>query len=319
MAFTVSVILPTYNRAATLERAIESVLHQSFNDFELIIVDDRSTDETNLVLSRYAYHNNVRVVTQLRRGCAVARNIGVSIAEGRYIAFQDSDDEWRPEMLANAVSVLDGSGPDLGVFYTDMLRVRADGVSAPWKSPDVRQKVLVDNRTLDYQVTGIGMQSAVIKRECFDAVGGFDEALPRFIDLELFIRLSDRFDFFHCKEMLVMYYAVDGISTNRHALVAARRHLLNKYRSRLARHKPHLAKQYLHLAAALDQNGETLQSLAFVLKAFLTSARWPIRKGVFEFMRRRAHELQARYRNSGRVRPAGARCLDENTQFQDRL
>jgi glycosyltransferase involved in cell wall biosynthesis len=76
MPHSVSVVLPTYNRAATLERAIESVLNQTFTDFELIVVDDRSTDKTHLILSKYAGLDNVRLVSQLQRGCSVARNMG---------------------------------------------------------------------------------------------------------------------------------------------------------------------------------------------------------------------------------------------------
>jgi glycosyltransferase involved in cell wall biosynthesis len=291
MPHLVSVVLPTYNRAETLERAIESVLNQTFTDFELIIIDDRSTDNTHFILSKYAGLSNVRPISQLRRGCSVARNIGISIAQGRYVAFQDSDDEWVPDKLAKAVAVLEGTGPEVGVFYSDMLRVQADGRSADFRSPDVEQGVLVDETTLEYQVYCIGIQSAVIKRECFDEAGYFDETLPRLIDLELFIRLSDKFRFIHCKEMLVKYHAGEGISTNRQALVTARRCLLRKYRSRLKQQKHHLAKQYLHLALALEQNGDKYRSLAFIVKALLTSPRHAgIRNEVFRVLRRRAHE-----------------------------
>jgi glycosyltransferase involved in cell wall biosynthesis len=273
MPHLVSVILPTYNRAKTLERGIDSVLNQTFTDFELIIIDDRSTDNTHVILSKYADLSNVRVMSQLRRGCSVARNIGISNAKGRYVAFQDSDDEWVPDKLAKAVAVLEGTGPEVGVFYSDMLRVQADGSSADFRSPDVEQGVLVSETTLDYQVYCIGIQSAVIKRECFDEAGYFDEALPRFIDLELFIRLSDKFRFVHCKEMLVKYHAEEGISTNRQALVTARRCLLRKYRNRLKQQPHHLAKQYLHVALALEQNGEKYRRLAFIVKALLTAPR----------------------------------------------
>ena len=278
MACVVSVVLPTYNRGPTLERAIRSVLAQTFNDFELIIVDDRSDDDTQQILERFAAHDKVRIVTQLVRGCAVARNLGVSMSEGRYIAFQDSDDEWLPQLLHKAVQALERAGAETGVFYSDMLRVDAQGRATHWYSPEVQKGVLIDEASLDFQVVGIGMQSAVIRRACFDAIGGFDEALPRFIDLELFIRLSQKFRFHHCRDALVRYHAVEGISTNRQALVTARRHLLNKYRRRLARHKRHLAQQYLQLAIALEQNGDRAASWAYALRALFTSPRWPVRR-----------------------------------------
>jgi glycosyltransferase involved in cell wall biosynthesis len=292
----VSVVLPTYERASTLARAIDSVLCQTFADFELIVVDDTSTDDTPGVLRRYAGCAHVRVLSQRRRGCSAARNLGIRAARGRYVAFQDSDDEWVPHKLATAVAALEGVGVDTGVFYSDMLRIHRDGRRADFRAPEVAPGVLVDERTLDYQVYGIGIQSAVIKRACFDLAGDFDEALPRFIDLDLFIRLSDRFRFVHCPQMLVHYHDVDGISTDRHARVVARRRLLRKYRSRLRRHPNHLAHQYVLLARALEDTGHTFRALLCHLRALRTLPRDAgIRLGVREVIHRLKHETLTRY------------------------
>jgi glycosyltransferase involved in cell wall biosynthesis len=250
---TVSVVLPTYNRARTLRRAIESVLNQKYRDFELIIIDDRSTDQTFEVIGKYADHDMVRVISQLKQGCSAARNAGICASRGRYIAFQDSDDEWSLDMLEKAVAALESSGPEVGVFYSDMLLIQEDGSNSYWQSPEVERGKLINEDTLDFQVCCIGIISAVIKRECFDKVGLFDESLPRFIDLELFIRLSDFFDFIHCREPLARYYAGNGISTDQEAQVVARRYLIDKYQKRLEKNKHHLAAQYLRLSIALQQ------------------------------------------------------------------
>lgn len=251
---TVSVVLPTYNRGRTLSRAIESVLSQTLSDFELIIVDDRSTDDTPGTLRTYASHDKIRIISQLAPGCAAARNIGLSVSRGRYVAFQDSDDEWTTEMLEKAVAALDPSNLDVGVFYSDMLRVQENGERSYWSSPDVQKGALINEQSLDYQVAGIGIQSAVIKRECFQEVGLFDERLPRFIDLELFIRLSDRFDFIHCGEPLVRYYAGKGISTDTKALVIARTYLMEKYKRRLESNTQHAAGQELQKKIATQED-----------------------------------------------------------------
>jgi len=256
----VSVVLPTYNRAGTLNRAIESVLNQEFKDFELIIVDDRSTDGTSIILSEYAGHEKIRLISQLLPGCARARNIGVLASSGRYIAFQDSDDEWASNMLEQAVGALEATSPEVGVFYGDMVRIEEDGSRSYWESPEVRKGALINEHTLDYQVCCIGIQSAVIKRECFNRVGLFDESLPRFIDLELFIRLSESYDFIHCKEPLVNYHAGEGISTNVQAQVIARQYLLEKYRPRLEENRHHLVAQNMHLAIAFQQEKIALLS-----------------------------------------------------------
>jgi glycosyltransferase involved in cell wall biosynthesis len=250
----VTVVLPTFNRARTLARAIESVLSQTFNDFELIVVDDRSTDDTHEILLRYASHENVRIISQLAPGCSVARNIGVSVSRGRYVAFQDSDDEWTTNMLEKAVTALDSSSPDVGVFYSDMLRIQQNGDQSYWRSPDIQKGVLISEQSLDYQVACIGIQSAVVKRECFHEAGLFDERLPRFIDLELFIRLSDRFEFIHCGEPLVRYYAGKGISTDTKALVIARNYLVEKYSRRLQSNTQHAAGQDLQKRIATQED-----------------------------------------------------------------
>jgi len=301
----VSVVLPTYNRALTLERAIDSVLNQTFTDLELVVVDDGSTDDTHLILGRYTTRGNVTVVSTPHRGCAAARNKGISVSRGRYVAFQDSDDEWELHKLATAVVALEGTGPDTGVFYSDMLMILRDGRSSVLVSPEVTPGALIDERTLDYQVRCIGIQSAVIKRECFQQAGCFDEAMPRLIDLELFIRLADAYRFVRSPESLVKYHYGDGISSNTEALVRARRHLLQKYGARLRHHRRHVAGQYLYLALALEDNRERLASQGYFLMALLTSpphAR--LMKSVVDL----ARALQ-RAATVSTVRPSAARLV----------
>lgn len=265
----VSVVLPTYNRGGTLDRAIRSVLGQTFRDFELVIADDGSTDESDRILERYAGLSNVRVVSSAHRGCSAARNLAVRASTAPLVAFQDSDDEWLPNKLERAVTALSSARHDVGVFYSDMIRVHADGSSSDWRSPDVCRDVFISEKTLDYQLAGIGLQSAVMKRTCLERVGLFDEALPRFIDLDLFIRLSDHFDFHHDDEALVRYYAMEGISTDTQALVRARRHLIRKYRQRFRIQPHHLAHQYLLLADAHRANGSELRSAALAAAVLL--------------------------------------------------
>ena len=268
----VSVILPTYNRAGTLDRAIRSVLNQTFTDYELIIVDDGSSDNTELVLGKYDGCEKVKVLFRPRLRCAAARNAGIRQARGRYLAFQDSDDEWLPEKLAKAVVALEESDAETGVFYSDML-VMGEGSVRDFHAPDVKQGTLINELTLDYQVLCLGIQSAVIKRECFEKAGFFDEALPRWIDLDLFIRLSDSFRFIYCREKLVKFYIGEGISTNQEALITARRYLIAKYRKRLRGQKHHLAKQYIHLALALEHNDQKYMSFLSLLRALIVAPR----------------------------------------------
>ena len=289
----VSVVLPTYNRASTIARAIDSVLHQTFPDFELIIVDDGSTDGTRSVLAQYSTNSRIVIVPAPHRGCAGARNTGLERARGRYVAFQDSDDEWAPQKLAAAMAALDAAGPGTGVFYSDMQIMLPDGRSGLLASPDVTRGVLVDDRTLDYAVRCIGIQSAVIRKDCLDAVGGFDEALPRLIDLDLFIRLAEQTRFERSRTPLVTYHFGTGISADTQALVSARRHLLRKYGGRLRQQRHHLAGQYFYLGLALEENGNRLAAQPFLLRALLTA---PMHAGLMRRLSASARASRSQWR-----------------------
>ena len=135
----VSVILPTYNRAQLIAQAIQSVLDQTYQDFELIIVDDGSKDETEEVVNsfdderiRYARHEE-------NKGANAARNTGIAMARGEYIAFQDSDDKWLPEKLERQMRIFLITSTDIGVVYTGCWRV--EGTQKTYfPSPNIKQK-----------------------------------------------------------------------------------------------------------------------------------------------------------------------------------
>jgi glycosyltransferase involved in cell wall biosynthesis len=119
----VSVIIPTYNRAGLLKRAIQSVLNQIYQDFEIIIVDDASTDNTENVIESFKEHRIRYIKHESNKGAAVARNTGIKFANENYIAFQDSDDEWLPEKLEKQMEIIEHASPRVGVVYTGYRRI----------------------------------------------------------------------------------------------------------------------------------------------------------------------------------------------------
>jgi glycosyltransferase involved in cell wall biosynthesis len=123
-SFEVSVVIPTYNRARYVTKAIESVLAQSYTSFEIIVVDDGSTDDTQAVLQPYA--NRIRIISQKNSGPGAARNAGIQAARGRWIAFLDSDDEWSPEKLAAQIADLE-QHPDLVAHFTNVMFELSNG------------------------------------------------------------------------------------------------------------------------------------------------------------------------------------------------
>ena len=167
-----SVILPTHNRKNLVSRAVDSVLAQSFTDFELILVDDCSTDGTQKVLDQYRDTPRVRLIfSDVNRGASGARNLGLSEARGTLIAFQDSDDYWMPDKLRLQVEALDAS-PESGLCYCGALYYK-DKYS--YYLPDQIYKILDGNIAVEIlKGNTTSTQTLVIRKTILDHVGRFD-------------------------------------------------------------------------------------------------------------------------------------------------
>lgn len=184
----VSVIIPTYNRAALVAEAVASVTAQTFQDFEIVLVDDGSTDET---LETLAHREDITVLRQTRRrGVAAARNLGAAAARGEWLAFLDSDDLWLPEKLARQMAYLEGQ-PGLRLCQTDETWVRR-GVRV--NKPVSHRKVAGRIFLASLERCMVSPSAVVLQRRLFLDHGGFDEALPAAEDYDLWLRLTWRFE-----------------------------------------------------------------------------------------------------------------------------
>ena len=231
-AVSVSVILPTYNRASLLKRSVDSVLAQSFEDFELIVVDDGSRDQTSEVVSGYTERRVRYLRLDRNRGLPAARNAGIDEARGSYLAFQDSDDEWHHEKLERQLAAF-RMHPHATVVYGDMCRQCLDGRRMYLRSPEIVRGRLVNRETRFWQTYMLAMQPAMIRRE-FAAGMRFDEELKLFEDLDFHLRLAMDHEYVHIEEPLVTYYETQGMTTNRSMEFKARRQLLWKHRKSVA-------------------------------------------------------------------------------------
>jgi len=223
----VSVIIPTYNRAYLLNRAINSVLKQSFQDFEIIIVDDASTDVTDNLINTLNDRSIVYIKHKKRRGASAARNTGIEIAHGEYIAFLDSDDEWLPEKLEKQLNVFDNSSyQDLGLVYTACLEIR-EAKQKRTLIPNFRGDILKNLLVKNY----IGYTSIpLIKKECFTKAGLFDEQLPGSQDWDMWIRIAQYYEVDFVNDILVYVYPQrDGIMKNNAGAIMAHKRILKKY------------------------------------------------------------------------------------------
>ena len=190
----VSVIVPVFNGAATVSRAIDSVLSQTFRDFELITIDDGSTDGSGEVLARYGAQ--ARIVSRPNRGTSAARNAGIALSRGEYIAFLDADDVWRPEKLEKTVPAL-AVRPDAVLVYSAFDVV--DGSGTP-----IDPTILTGERPNPLPST------MVIRRDSLLAVGCFDERLRSYHeDRYLCMMLSEKGAFVFVREVLASYQMAD--------------------------------------------------------------------------------------------------------------
>ena len=234
----VSIVLPTYNRSALIRRSIQSVLCQTESRFELIVVDDASSDDTRTVVEAIDDPRVCYVRQETNRGPGAARNEGIRRARGSLVAFQDSDDEWLPEKLEKQVATLEAAGPGVGVVVCDMLRIHASGESSYHRTPDVVRGRLLSPRTGYYQTFAVGIQSALIRRELCGEIGGFDPEMRWFEDSELFLRLAQITEFRRLPEPLVRYFESGGLVADHRAEIGGRWRTLRRHLLPLLRESP---------------------------------------------------------------------------------
>lgn len=209
----VSVIIPTFNRATLLARSVESVLKQTYQDFELIIVSDGSTDNTDNIVLGY---NDIRIKYlkhKKPKGASAARNTGIKICKGQYIAFLDDDDEWTPNKLSLQIPFIKLSNSKVGLIYSWSKYLSTESKIIQLHNPTIKGDVFV--HMLDRQAIG-SCPSIVIKREVVDVVGFFDESLPRGNDGDYWRRITQKYHVDLIQEYLVNVYVghSDRISIN---------------------------------------------------------------------------------------------------------
>ena len=180
----ISVIIPTFNRADFLKKAIESVLSQTYQRFELIIIDDGSTDNTYEIVSEFK--NNVIYIKQENRGAAAARNTGIKRAKNKFLAFLDSDDCWDKEKLAIQMDEME-KNPSYLVSHTQETWYRK-GVLLNQKKKHKKYHGYIFDKCLP--LCAVGMSTVMIKKELFERIGEFDENFPCCEDYDFWLRVS---------------------------------------------------------------------------------------------------------------------------------
>jgi glycosyltransferase involved in cell wall biosynthesis len=230
----VSVIIPTRNRAQLLPRAIQSVLEQTFRDFELIIVDDQSEDSTQAVVEDFGNSRIVYVRKERKQGVSAARNAGILKAAGRFVAFLDDDDQWLPRKLESQVSLFSAGNPSLGVVYSGLFVVDFEtGKVLQTRLPKKRGNVY--EAILGASFTIIHPDVFLVRKVCFEEVGLFNESLRHGEDWEMWLRISKKFEFDFVNECLVKYCVhADRVSANLEASIKGNTMVLEAISKELA-------------------------------------------------------------------------------------
>lgn len=198
----VSIIIPAYNSMNYLPETIESVFHQTFDDLEVIIVNDGSTDETEQWVSQIA-DQRVKLISQENRGNSEARNTGIRNARGQFLAFLDADDLWDPTKLEKQVRVLENN-PEVGLVYTWVAYTNERG-QPTGKVPKHQAEGDVWKKLIEKNLLECG-SVPMVRSRCFDSCGVFDPNLGSFLeDWDMWLRIASQYPFQVIQEPLVYY------------------------------------------------------------------------------------------------------------------
>jgi glycosyltransferase involved in cell wall biosynthesis len=200
----VSVVVTCYNYGKYLSNCLDSILSQTYTDYEIIVVDDGSTDNTAEVVKTFLHLPNFQYIFQTNAGQARAKNVGIENSSGQYVAFLDADDAWAPTKLEKQMRCFEN--PAVGVVYCAARYLNADNhriefeLSGKYLKPrrgEVTKWLVFDNF--------VQFSSSVVKVACFDEFKGFDESLKMGIDWDLWLRISTGFQFDYVAEPLFFY------------------------------------------------------------------------------------------------------------------
>ena len=219
MSAKVSTVIPAYNSERTIAEAIDSVLAQQYDDHEIIVVDDGSTDATPGILARYG--DAIRVITQKNGGLSVARNAGIRQSKGKYLAFLDSDDIWLPGKLARLTAMLDAN-PRASLAFSEYGLIDASG--AEYGRSSIGEESWMRGSTESpFPIFSLGSpilpSTWLVPREVLSCIGGFSEAFTGaggYDDFWILLLLRERGEFIHVPEKLALYRTADV--TDKYAL-----------------------------------------------------------------------------------------------------
>jgi len=261
----ISVIIPTYNRAEFLRNSVSSVLEQTFKDFELIISDDASTDDTKQYVKSIFDPRVMYIYNKTNMGVAAARNNALTISKGKYIAFLDDDDQWLPEKLEKQLRIIEKSPGSVRGVYSGELTIDLDSNKITSVSiPKYRGKILKEILPKNFIVTS----SILLDKVCFEKAGLFDESIPFGEDFDMWIRIAGEFEFEYVPEPLVKRYLhKHRITTNYEAVISGLKLLMSKHNKLFSKNKRAYSEYKLRLGIFHCYAGDTQEGRRVFIQA----------------------------------------------------
>ncbi len=265
----VSVIIPTYNRASKITASINSVLQQTYSELELLIVDDGSTDNTQEVIEAIADSRVRYIKLPQNMGASGARNAGVAYAESDIIAFEDSDDLWRPEKLEKQMDYWQ-QHPEFSMIYCPYHMHGQEGL---YRVPDKDWKGEFEGDIFPWLLmrNTVGTPTMLMYKDAFVDVGGFDTSLRAMEDWEFAVRFAEKYMVGYVDEVLVdAFESAGGVSSGTSAYYESRCKMIATYKNEL--------QQYGIFDAVVNdlfqraQSSSTLESVKKMLLLFLGRA-----------------------------------------------
>ncbi|MDB5305823.1 MAG: glycosyl transferase [Gemmataceae bacterium] len=268
---TVSVVMAAKNYARFLPAAVESVRAQTFPDWELLVIDDGSTDHTPEAVRPFLADRRVRYVRSDRLGQSRAKNLGIGLSRGAYVAFLDADDAWRPTKLEKQVALF-REQPDTGVVFCRRSLIDETDRPLPPKSttPPQRGHVL----SAMYVQNFVCFSSVIVRRAVFDHVGGFDPQWDLAIDYDLWLRVAKHHRFDFVDEELVLYRTGHGnLSKKLSDRVATAFSIMHRAGTRYG------VNEAIPAAVVAEGYASTCRTVGYVMRAPepATAARWYLR------------------------------------------
>lgn len=268
----VSVIVPTCNRPHLIRRTIDSILKQTFQDFEIIVVDDGMKERAEEVVKSFGDSRIRYIHHETNKGGGAARNTGIKVAQGEYIAFLDDDDEWSPDKLERQIKAMDKSGDDVGFCFTAITQIL----------DNEERSTNIEDGVIDYYEKSLTTfkrvltSALLVKKEVFERVGYFDEKLPSHQEAELIIRISKEFKAIGINKPMVKMISDSGHESIGKSLtrrIKGEEMLLEMHIEEYKK-RPHvLAKHYFQIGLWYRDSGDYKEARRYFLRAWVLNKR----------------------------------------------